>query len=124
MGKIKIYELAKKLGVENNVLLETAKKNGITATSHLSAITEEEGIKIENIVKGEKNIKSMENKKDIKKEIKKEEPVIIRRAVIISDEEIERRNEEEKKKKEQSRNRNVGFVDGNRKKDYNIVNYH
>ena len=121
MGKIKIYELAKKLGVENNVLLETAKKNGITATSHLSAITEEEGIKIENIVKGEKNIKSMENKKDIKKEIKKEEPVIIRRAVIISDEEIERRNEEERKKKEQSRNRNVGFVDGNRKKDYNIV---
>ena len=121
MGKIKIYELAKKLGVENNVLLETAKKNEITATSHLSAITEEEAMKIEKIIKGEKNIKSMENKKEIKKDIKKEEPVIIRRAVIISDEEIERRNEEERKKKEQSRNRNVGFVDGNRKKDYNIV---
>ena len=121
MGKIKIYELAKKLGVENNALLEIVKKNQITATSHLSAITEDEAIKIENIVKGEKNIKSMENKKDIKKEIKKEEPVIIRRAVIISDEEIERKNEEERKKKEQSRSKNVGFVDGNRKKDYNIV---
>ena len=121
MGKIKIYELAKKLGVENNALLEIVKKNQITATSHLSAITEDEAMKIENIVKGEKNIKSMENKKDIKKEIKKEEPVIIRRAVIISDEEIERRNEEERKKKEQNRSKNVGFVDGNRKKDYNIV---
>ena len=117
MGKIKIFELAKKLGVEKTILLEMAKKNQITATSHLSAITEEEAMRIEKILKGEKNTKSMENKKNIKKE----EPVIIRRAVIISDEEIERRNEEERKKKEQNRNRNVGFVDGNRKKDYNIV---
>ena len=116
LGKIKIYELAKKMGVENNEVLDIAKKNNITATSHLSAITEEEANKLEKIIKGEKKTKPMNNKK----EIKKEEPVIIRRAVIISDEEIEKRNEEERKRKEQNRNKNLGFVEGNRKKDYNI----
>ena len=121
MGKTKIYELAKKLGVENSVLLELASKNNIAAKSHLSALTEEETIKLEKIVKGENKTNYMENKKENKKEVKKEEPVIIRRAVIISDEEIERRNEEERKRKEQNRNSNVGFVQNNRKKDYNIV---
>ncbi|MGN1298627.1 MAG: translation initiation factor IF-2 [Candidatus Scatovivens sp.] len=121
MGKTKIYELAKKLGVENSVLLEIAKKNNITAKSHLSALTEEETMKIEKILKGEIKKGYMDNKKENKKEVKKEEPVIIRRAVIISDEEIERRNEEERKKKEQSRNNNVGFIQNNRKRDYNIV---
>lgn len=121
MGKTKVYELAKKLGVENSVLLEIAKKNNIAVKSHLSALTEEETIKLEKILKGEVKTKQMDNKKESKKEVKKDEPVIIRRAVIISDEEIERRNEEEKRRKEQSRNSNVGFVQNNRKKDYNIV---
>ena len=121
MGKTKVYELAKKLGVENGVLLETAKKNNITATSHLSALTEEEVDKLEKILKGKVKTKQMDNKKENKKEVKKDEPVIIRRAVIISDEEIERRNEEDRRKKEQSRNSNVGFVQNNRKRDYNIV---
>ena len=121
MGKTKVYELAKKLGVENSKLLEIAQKNNIAVTSHLSALTEDETIKLEKIIKGEVKTKQMDNKKESKKEVKKDEPVIIRRAVIIRDEEIERRNEEEKRKKEQSRNNNVGFIQNNRKKDYNIV---
>ena len=98
LGKTKIYELAKKIGVENSVLLEIAKKNNIAAKSHLSAITEEEAGILEEAIKGEKNLAPAQ-KKEVKKETKKDEPAIIRRTVIISDEEVERRTEEEKKRK-------------------------
>lgn len=71
----------------------------------------------ENLVKGVAKTKSMENKK----EKNNEEPVIIRRAVIISEDEEEKRKEEELKKKEQRRKNDVGFIEKNRNKDYNIV---
>ena len=79
MEKIKIHELAKKLGVEAKKILEEAKKIGIEAKSHLSSITEDEMERIEKNLKGVSKTKSMENKKE-----KKESPVIIRRAVIIN----------------------------------------
>ncbi len=117
MGKVKIHEIAKRLGIPNKEVIDIANKNGIEVKSHLSAITEEEEKKLEKLlIKGESKTKSMENKK----ETKKEEPVIIRRAVIINDEEEARK--EEKKKDDQKRKSNVGFIDNNnRKKDYNIV---
>jgi len=71
----------------------------------------------ENLVKGVAKTKSMENKK----EKNSEEPVIIRRAVIISEDEEEKRKEEELKKKEQKRKNDVGFIEKNRNKDFNIV---
>lgn len=77
--------------------------------------TEDKNKKSENLVKGVAKTKSMENKKE-----KNEEPVIIRRAVIINDEE-EKRREEEQRKKEQKRKNDVGFIEKNRNKDYNIV---
>ena len=77
--------------------------------------TEDKNKKSENLVKGVAKTKSMENKKE-----KNEEPVIIRRAVIINDEE-EKKREEEQKRKEQRRKNDVGFIEKNRNKDYNIV---
>jgi len=71
----------------------------------------------ENLIKGVAKTKSMENKK----EKNNEEPVIIRRAVIINEDEEEKRKEEERKKKEQRRKSDVGFIEKNRNKDYNIV---
>ncbi len=115
MEKIKIHELAKKLGVEAKKILDIAKANGIEVKSHLSSITEDEMKKIEKLIKGVSNTKSMENKKE-----KNEGPVIIRRAVIINNDEEEKRKEEEKKKAEQ-RKKDVGFVENKRNKDYNIV---
>ena len=113
MGKTKIHELAKRLGIETKKMLEIARENGIEVKSHLSSITEEEVKKLENVVKGVSNKKSMENKK----EKKEEEPVIIRRAVII--------NNDDEEKKEEKRNENlkkdVGFIENKRNKDYNIV---
>ena len=114
MEKIKIHELAKKLGVETKKVLDAAKEAGIDAKSDLSAITEDEAKRIEKLLKGVSKTKSMENKKE-----KNDGPVIIRRAVIINDE--EERKEEERKKKEQSRKKDVGFIENKRNKDYNIV---
>ncbi len=113
MGKIKIHELAKKLGIETKAVLETAKKLNIEARSHLSSITEDESKEIEKKIKGVSKTKSMEKKKE-----NNEGPVIIRRAVIINDEEEKK---EEKKRKEQARKKDVGFVESKRNKDYNIV---
>lgn len=114
MEKIKIHELAKKLGVTAKQILDTASNNGIEAKSHLSSITEEEASKIEKLIKGVSKTKSMDNKKE-----KNDGPVIIRRAVIINDD--EEKKEEERKRKEQSRKKDVGFIENKRNKDYNIV---
>ena len=79
---MKIYELAKKLEVDNKQVIELAKNNGIEVKSHLSSITEEEVKMLEKLFKGVFKKKSMENKKE-----KNDGPVIIRRAVIINDDE-------------------------------------
>ncbi len=115
MEKIKIHELAKKIGATTKQVLDTANNNGIEAKSHLSSITEEEANKIEKLIKGVSKTKSMDNKKE-----KNDGPVIIRRAVIINDDD-EKKEEEERRKKEQSRKKDVGFIENKRNKDYNIV---
>lgn len=78
--------------------------------------SEDKNKKDEKLIKGVTKTKSMENKKE-----KKEEPVIIRRAVIINEYEEEKKREEEQKKREQKRKEDVGFIEKNRNKDYNIV---
>ena len=125
MGKIKIYDIAKKLNLTSKEVLEVAKKLNIEAKSHLSGIEEEEAKRIENEMTKKENQK--QNKKQgkgtVKKEkmeLKKEEkaPVIIRREVIISQEEEQKKKEIVKK--EEKRN-NIGFVERKQNKDYNIV---
>ena len=123
MGKIKVYELAKNLDKTSKEIIAIAQELGADVKTHMSSIEDEMAKKIENKVKGVKatNTKSNKEKEEVKKE-KNDEPVIIRRHVIISDEEVKKREEEEKRKKqEKQRNSNVGFVERNRNKDYNIV---
>ena len=122
MGKIKIHELAKELEKTSKEILEKAKSIGISATSHLSNIADEEADKIRKeysaIVSKEVNSKK-ENKKVEKtyaNKEKKETPVIIRREVILTDEEEEKKAD---KKKDEHR-KDVGFVE-RKKNDYNIV---
>ena len=120
MGKMKIHELAKKIGKTSKEIIAVAQELGLEVKSHMSSLEEDEIKLIEKKLSGEKV--EGKNKKEEQKELKKEEPVIIRRQVIISDEEIKRREEEEKKKRqEKQRNNDIGFVERNRKKDYNIV---
>ena len=127
MGKIKIHEIAKKLDLTSKEVIERAKELGIEVKSHLSAIEEKEAEKIEksfekvNTKKTEK--KQTENKgaKQQEKKMKNDGPVIIRREVIISEEEMMKKEEEEKRRKQQERKANVGFVERDKNKDFNIV---
>jgi len=124
LGKTKIHELAKKLGLTSKEVIEKAIKLKIDAKSHMSSITDEEAQKIKDSFKG-KETKQEEKKaagsKATEKKEKKETPVIIRREVIISDEELARKEEEEKRRKMQERKENVGFIQRDKNKDYNIV---
>ena len=120
MGKMKVHELAKKISKSSKEIIAVAQEIGIEVKSHMSSLEEKDVKQIEKKLIGEKA--EEKNKKEEVKETRKEEPVIIRRQVIISEDEINKREEEdEKKKKEKQRNTNVGFVERNRKTDYNIV---
>lgn len=130
MGKIKIYEIAKKLNLASKDVIEMAQKMNIEVKSHLSAINEEEAKKLESKLsnkvepqeqketkkqeKGKTNKGKMENKKEEKA------PVIIRREVIIAKDEEQTKKKEETKKRQERKN-NVGFVERKQNKDYNIV---
>ena len=73
LGKMKIHEIAKKIGVNSKEVLEKAIELGLDVKSHMSSIDESDAKKLEAKFTG------------VKKEVKdkKEGPVIIRRAVIV-----------------------------------------
>lgn len=129
MGKIKIHEIAKKIGLASKEVLEAATNLKIEVKSHMSSITEEEAKQIEKALAKKGTTKKEEKKEEKKKskekekekDVKKEEkaPVIIRREVIIAAEE-EPEKKKEVVKKEEKKN-NVGFVERKQNKDYNIV---
>ncbi len=118
MGKIKIYEIAKKLDLTSKEILEMAQKLKITAKSHMSSIDEEDAKKIENNVL--KNSKNKATSKTLNSTPKKEEkaPVIIRREVIISDED---RNKKQENKNKENRNSDLGFIERKQNNNFNIV---
>ena len=119
MGKIKIHEIAKELGLTSKQVIEKANSLGIEVSSHLSSVDDNQANLIkkgfgENSDKKEKSSKSEKVKKS-KDDKKNETPVIIRREVIIND---EPKKVEEKSKTNKN---NVGFVERNKNQDYNIV---
>ena len=105
LGKIKIQEIAKKLGLTSKEILEKAQSLNLNIKSHLSSVTDEEAKQLEEALK--KKDKTEQKIKQYKKQpssaIKKDEPVIIRREVIISDEELVKKEEEEIHKKQKER---------------------
>ena len=140
MGKIKIHEIAKKLGLTSKEILDVANNLNIEAKSHLSGVTEEEANKIESKILSQKDKKEnaegkeetknektgskkenkdSKNKKEIKKDKEKEEraPVIIRREVIVTEETTDKKQEN----KNEERKNTVGFVERRQNKDFNIV---
>ena len=67
MGKIKIHEIAKKLGLTSKKVIEIANQLNIEVKSHMSGVTEEEADKIE------KNAEVNENQKEnVEKSAKRE----------------------------------------------------
>ena len=138
MDKIKIYEIAKKLGLASKDVLEAAQKLNIDVKSHMSGVSEEDAKKIEDTFSkksasksSERSIKSSskvdekatknESAKSPKVEekvAKKEEkaPFIIRREVIIKEED----SKKQENKKQNEKNNHVGIVE-RKNKDFNIV---
>ncbi len=132
MGKIKIYEIAKKLNLASKEVVEMAGKLNIEVKNHMSAVSEEDAEKIANKFNSKtvKEAKKREKTNKVEEESKKEKkttktepknpkkeekaPVIIRREVLI-----EEKGKEEVKK--QNKTNNVGFVERKQNKDYNIV---
>ncbi len=114
MGKIKIYEIAKKLNLTSKEVLEMAQKLNIDVKSHMSGVEEEEAKKIEAQLTNNSNEKTKNSTKTTKKEEKS--PVIIRREVIIEEE-----NKKQEVKKEEKTNNGVGFVERKQNNNYNIV---
>ena len=124
MGKIKVHEIAKEIGLTSKEIIEKANAIGIKVSSHLSAVDDEQAKKIKDSFKSgatakkpkeKSNDSNVEKNKKSKDEKKNTTPVIIRREVII--------NEENKKVEEKPKNNrnDVGFVERNNNKDYNIV---
>jgi len=132
LAKIKIHEIAKKIGLTSKEIIEKANELGINVKSHLSSIEDEQAEKIEKSLankkeskkndkdknQGKEKSKSKDDKKDSSKDKKKQQetPVIIRREVIVSEAEPE-----EKSNKKQENKNNIGFVERNKNKNYNIV---
>jgi len=123
LGKVKIHEIAKKLGLTSKEILEKAKSLNLDIKSHLSSVTDEEAKKLEEALRKKDKVeqKNKSSKKQPSSATKKDEPVIIRREVIISDEELVKKEEEEKHKKQKEREKQLGFVERNKNKDFNIV---
>ena len=127
MGKIKIHEIAKEVGLTSKEIIKIANELGINVSSHLSAVDDEQASKIKNNLnnKESKKVEETPNVKKAKKETttsqtskKSETPVIIRREVIISDED-EKKNQNNKNHEQNKKD--VGFVERKNKNDYNIV---
>jgi translation initiation factor IF-2 len=122
LGKIKIFELAKELDVNNKDLVAVAKDLGLDVKSHLSSIDEEDAKKIKASMKksGKKEASKSESSKSKEENSEKATKkttgnVIIRREVIV---------EEEQKpvKKAATVNRNdIGFTKQRTNQNYNIV---
>ena len=87
MGKIKVYEMARKVGMNNKDFMMKLQEWGIEVKSHLNVLEDDEVKKIQeklNEVKpknGSDN-KQMAKEQNKKNEKKKDEPRIIRREII------------------------------------------
>ena len=112
MAKIKVHEVAKKVGVTSKEAVEKAKELGIEVKSHLSNLEESDAKRLEESF-GKVKKEKKENKESSDKA---NGPVIIRRQVIMNEEEPKA-----KQKQEPVHKKGVGFVENDRKKDYNIV---
>ena len=79
MGKIKIYEIAKKLDLTSKEVLEMAKKLNIEVKSHMSSVDENDANKIESGLKNNSKQDKKVNQAKTTTAPKKEEraPVII-----------------------------------------------
>lgn len=111
MGNKKVYEIANELNKTSKEIIEILSGLNIEVKSHLSVVKEEDVNKLMEKVSNKKGGEKIEEK-EVKKAAVKEEPVIIRRNVVV---------EQKTEKVKQVNNEEVGKIQKNTQKDYNIV---
>ena len=89
LGKIKLHEIAKEIGLTSKEVVEKANELGIEAKSHMSSVDEAQAEKIKkafskNNAKDANKAVNKEKQKDSKKS---ETPVIIRRTIVAEEDE-------------------------------------
>ena len=102
MGKIKIHEIAKKVGLTSKEVIEK----------------DEQAVRLEQALSNDK-IKNVGKKEKKVKEKEIETPVIIRRELIISDD--DKKTEKQQENKHSDNRKDVGFVEREKNQNYNIV---
>ena len=106
MGKLKVHELAKELGVQSKEIIAKAKELGVEISSHLSNVDDSIAEKIRKKY-GKSEQTETKTKNNVKKPVsKKETPVIIRREVILTENE-EVKKEIDNKEKEENKDQNM-----------------
>jgi translation initiation factor IF-2 len=61
MGKIRVYNLSKKLGVSNKEIMNVARSLGIRIRSHSGSLASEEAERIKKKIKESKRYKALSN---------------------------------------------------------------
>ena len=115
--KTRVHEMAKKHGIKNREFLEVLKKDiGITVTSHLSNLDEEQVEKIDAYF-AKMNMLKVEEPEPVKvhKEKKEEKPIrkIIDEDETDKDEIHTQKNNKKNKFQQKNKNKNHGFEDEN-----------
>ena len=115
--KTRVHEMAKKHGIKNREFLEVLKKDiGITVTSHLSNLDEEQVEKIDTYF-AKMNMLKVEAPEPVKvhKEKKEEKPIrkIIDEDETDKDEIHTQKNNKKNKFQQKNKNKNHGFEDEN-----------
>ena len=71
LGKIKVHEIAKEIGLTSKEIIEKANAIGIKVSSHLSAVDDEQAKKIKDSFKSKKNLMILMWKKIRKAKMKR-----------------------------------------------------
>ena len=99
LGKMKIHEIAKELGLTSKDVIAKANELGMDIKSHLSSVEDADAEKIRNsfnIKKKESEVKTEKKQKENRSK-KDDAPDIIRREVIITEEQKNEKKEEKTK---------------------------
>ncbi|MGQ9735114.1 MAG: translation initiation factor IF-2 [Thermaceae bacterium] len=77
MAKVRIYQLAKELGMQNNELLELLDQMGVAYKSHASTLSEEDAEAVRELVREQRGLEAKKREEEARKALPKRPPVVV-----------------------------------------------
>ncbi|MGQ9692668.1 MAG: translation initiation factor IF-2 [Thermaceae bacterium] len=77
MAKVRIYQLAKELGMQNNELLELLDQMGVAYKSHASTLSEEDAEAVRELVRERRGLEAKKREEEARKALPKRPPVVV-----------------------------------------------